>query len=100
LGNAQRELGDSQAARASFAEAVEHCRTLAEARPDAFRDLLAHALVNLGTAQADLDNLEAARASYAEARDHYRALADARPDAYRHLLANTLNNLSRSAEVS
>ena len=86
-------IGNLEAARASFVEALAIRRDLAASRSDVYRPDVAMTLNNLGTVQSDLIELEAAQASYDEALATYRDLAITRSDVYRPLVAMTLNNL-------
>ena len=94
LSNRQSALGQREQALRSIEEAVQICRQLAAARPDAFRPDLARSLNNLSVHQSDLGQREPALRSIEEAVSIYRQLAAARPDAFRPALALSLNNLS------
>ena len=93
LGVALSALGQREEALAATQEAVDLCRALAEARPDAFRPALARSLHNLGAHLAALGRYDEALAATQEAVDLYRALAEARPDAVRPDLARSLTSL-------
>ena len=53
-----------EAAVASFTEALDSYRQLAEARPDVYLPNVATTLNNLGTVQANMNRFEAAVASF------------------------------------
>ena len=93
LGNVQSDLGERDAARASYEEALEIRRRLAAQHPAAFEPHVATTLNNLGTVQSDLGERDAARASYEEALEIYRRLAEQHPAAFESDVATTLNNL-------
>ena len=93
LGIALSALGQREEALAATQEAVDLCRALAEARPDAFRPALARSLHNLGAHLAALGRYDEALAATQEAVAIRRALAEARPDAVRPDLATSLTNL-------
>jgi CHAT domain-containing protein len=90
-----RELGQLEAARDSFQEALAAYRELARQRPEVYWPDVAMTLTNLGTVQHAVNDLEGARDSYREALAAYRELARQRPEAYRPDLALTLNNLGK-----
>jgi tetratricopeptide (TPR) repeat protein len=69
-------------------------RSLAEARPDAFRPDLALSLNNYSNHLSELGRREDALAAIEEAVRIRRILAEARPDAFRPDLASSLNNYS------
>ena len=71
-----------EAAVASFTEALDIRRQLAEARPDVYLPYVAMTLNNLGNVQINMNRFEAAVASFTEALDIRRQLAEARPDVY------------------
>jgi tetratricopeptide (TPR) repeat protein len=93
LGPRLSALGRGEEALEATREAVEHYRTLAEARPDAFFPDLAMSLNNLGTMLRALGRREEALEATREAVDIRRTLADTRPDAFLPDLAMSLNNL-------
>ena len=68
-------------------------RSLAEARPDAFRPDLAFSLNNLSNRLAQLVAMRT-RWPPSKKQSDPRSLAEARPDAFRPDLALSLNNLS------
>ncbi len=76
------------------AQASDHYRRLAAARPDAFTPDLAGSLNNLSNRLGDLGRREDALAAIEEAVSAYRQLATARPDAFIPALAVSLNTLS------
>jgi len=94
--NRLSDLGRREDALAAIEEAVAIPRALSQARPDAFRPVLALSLNNLSTCLSDLGRREDALAAIEEAVAVYRALSQARPDAFRPDLAMSLNNLSNS----
>lgn len=94
LSGAQRELGSFEAALGPAREAVDMCRSLVGARPEAFLPDLAAALDHSSNVQGDLGQHETALVSAMEAMDIYRGLAKARPETYLPRFAITLNNLS------
>jgi tetratricopeptide (TPR) repeat protein len=87
------ELGQLEAARDSYQEALAIRRELARQRPDVYRPAVAGTLNNLGNVQRDLNDLETARASFQEALTGYRELARQHPDLWWPEVAGTLNNL-------
>ncbi|MHC5053931.1 MAG: tetratricopeptide repeat protein [Planctomycetota bacterium] len=93
LGSRLSDLGRREEALAATQEAVEHYRSLAETRPDAFLPGLATSLNNLGNSLSDLGRYEEALAATQEAVDIRRGLAEKRPDAFLPYLATGLNNL-------
>ena len=93
LGTVQSDLGQREAARASFEEALGIYRRLAAQRPAAFERDVAGTLNNLGNVQTGLGEREAARASYEEALEIRRRLAAQHPAAFEPDVAGTLNNL-------
>ena len=100
LGIRYLDLGRPEEALATSAEAVDHYRSLAKSRPDAFLPGLAMSLNNLGIQYSELGCREEALAASAEAVDHYRSLAKSRPHAFLPDLAGSLNNLGiRYTEV-
>ena len=89
------ELGRREDAFGAIDEAVRIYRTLADARPDAFRSNLAASLNNQSTFLSELVGRgEDALVAIDEAVSIYRALADARPEAFLPDLAMSLSNQS------
>ena len=76
-------LGRREDALAAITEAVEICRELAAARPDAFRPDLASVADQPVQRLAALGRREDALDAITEAVATYRELAAARPDAFR-----------------
>ena len=93
LGTVQSDLGEREAARESYNEALEIRRRLAKENPAAYDADVAMTLNNLGTVQSDLGEREAARESFNDALEIYRRLAKENPAAYDQYVAATLNNL-------
>ncbi|MBM3237049.1 tetratricopeptide repeat protein [Candidatus Poribacteria bacterium] len=93
LGTVQSDLGEGEAARASYTEALEIYRRLAQRHPAAFEQYVATTLNNLGTVQRALGELQDARQSFTEALEIYRRLAQRHPAAFEQYVATTLNNL-------
>ena len=92
VGGRQAEMGDRDAALATFTEGVSHYRALAQASPAHLPDL-ANALSNLAVHQAETGDRDGALATITEGVSHYRTLAQASP-AHLPDLANALNKLS------
>ncbi len=93
LGNRLSDLGRREDALAATRESVDHYRTLAATRPDAFLPDLAMSLNNLGNSLGALGHREDALAASRESVDHYQTLTAARPDVFLPYLAASLNNL-------
>ena len=94
LASCLRDLGRREDALAAAEEAVDLCRALAAARPDAFTPDLAR---RSPTSPALPERSRPARGRARRrrgGRDLYRALAAARPDAFTPDLAMALNNLA------
>jgi CHAT domain-containing protein/Tfp pilus assembly protein PilF len=81
-------MGEWQAARLAFTEALEIRRELAEAMPDTYRPDLAATLSGLGNVLSNVGELAAARDAFQESLAIRRELAAAPDD-----LAMTLNNI-------
>ena len=67
LGNALRDLGERDAARSAYTEALAIRRRLAQQHPAAFEPDVAMTLNNLGIVLRDLGERDAARTAYTEA---------------------------------
>ncbi len=93
LGIVLRDLGEREAARAAYEEALGIYRRLAGQHPAAYEPAVAATLNNLGIVLGDLGEREAARAACEEALGIYRRLAGQHPAAYEPYVAMTLNNL-------
>jgi tetratricopeptide (TPR) repeat protein len=93
LANVQSDLGEREAARDSFNEALGIYGRLVKQHPAAYEPDVAMTLNNLGTVQSVLGEREAARESFNEALGIYRRLAEQHPAAYKPDVAGTLNNL-------
>ena len=94
LSNHLSALGRREEALAAIQEAVAIYRSLAAARPEAFRPDLASSLNNLSTCLSDFGRREEALAAIEEAVAIRRVLATDRPEAFGHRLASSLRNLS------
>ncbi|WP_052713335.1 tetratricopeptide repeat protein [Pseudoalteromonas rubra] len=94
LANRQSNLGQREAALTTALEAVEQCRALTQARPDAYSGHLAIALNNLSNRQSALGKHEAALSSALEAVEYFKALTQANPSAFLSSLAAALNTLA------
>ena len=93
LGNAWRDLGEWEAARESYIEALEICRRFGKIHPAASEPNVATTLNNLGLVLNDLGDREAARDHCAEALGIQRRLAQAHPGDFEPDIAMTLSNL-------
>jgi tetratricopeptide (TPR) repeat protein len=93
LGNRHRALGDWEAVRDAYTEALAIYRRLARQHPAAFDAYVATTLNNLGNMLRDLGEREAARDACTEALVIYRRLAQQHPTAFDAKMATTLNNL-------
>jgi tetratricopeptide (TPR) repeat protein len=87
------KLGKREEAVAAGLEAVDICRRLDEARPDAFLQNLQTSLINLGSHLFDTGRLEEALAASQEAVDIQRRLAENPPGTDLPILAASLNKL-------
>ncbi len=77
-----------------YTEALEICRRLAAASPEAYEPDVAITLNNLAILQKNLQRYTEAEANYTEALEIRRRLAAASPEAYEPAVAMTLNNLA------
>ena len=92
LGTVQSDLGEPEAAKESYNEALEIYRRLAKENPAAYDQYVATTLNNLGTVQSDLGEQEAAKESYNEALEIYLLLAIRWPAAFGRNLRIVLRN--------
>ena len=92
------DLGERDAARTAYTEALTIYRRLAQQHPAAFEPDVATTLNNLGNVLSDLGERDAARTAYTETLTIYRRLAQQHPAAFEPDVATTLNNLGDGAE--
>ena len=94
------DVGERNEALVAAREAVELCRGLAEASPQAYTPNLAMSLTNLANRFSEVGERNEALEAAREAVELYRALAEDSPEAYTPNLAASLNNLAnRLSEV-
>ena len=94
------DVGERKAALEAAREAVELCRGLAEASPQAYTPDLAASLNNLANILSGVGERNEALEVAREAVELYRGLAEASPQAYTPDLAMSLTNLAnRFSEV-
>jgi len=94
------DVGERKAALEAAREAVELCRGLAEASPQAYTPDLATSLTNLAAFLSGVGERNEALVAAREAVELYRGLAEVSPQAYTPDLAMSLTNLAnRFSEV-
>ena len=94
------DVGERNEALVAAREAVELCRGLAEASPQAYTPNLAMSLTNLANRFSEVGERNEALEAAREAVEMYRALVEASPQAYTPNLAMSLTNLAnRFSEV-
>ncbi|MFJ3159773.1 trypsin-like peptidase domain-containing protein [Streptomyces kanasensis] len=99
LAEAERSLGDHQAAVHAITGAVALSRRLAARDPDRYTPLLADALQNQAVYQLDAGHPAEALEAVRAAVELHETLAEARPDAFRPALALALATLSSASQL-
>ena len=90
----QSDKNEYKKAEASYLEALEIRRKLAEVNPQTYLPYVATTLNNLANLQSDKNEYKKAEASYLEALEIRRKLAELNPQTYLPDVGATLNNLA------
>ena len=93
LGLLYNDTNDFAKAEKYFTKALETCKRLAEANPEAFDSDLAGTYSNLGLLYSNTHNFAKAEDHYTEALEIRKRLADINPEAFDPDLADSYNNL-------
>ena len=93
LGMLYYSTNDFAKAEEYFTKALETCKRLAEANPEAFDSDLAGTYSNLGLLYSNTHNFAKAEDHYTEALEIRKRLADINPEAFEPDLADSYNNL-------